>query len=158
MVDWKKKIVKSVGGDLQADEQLEAGLFVQPGGVAGATMGRQLGGLAGALIVRSAQKKDLEKREIRTDTGLGAQLGTGRHVIGLTSRRFIVWGHSQLSGKPKGLDFSVPLGDLVALGHEKGKLTTKMIFEFADGSGAVVEAANIGNPAHFVEAYQRLAG
>ena len=30
MIDWKKKITKTVGIDLQADEQLEAGLFVQP--------------------------------------------------------------------------------------------------------------------------------
>jgi hypothetical protein len=30
MIDWKKKIEKACPGDIHPDEQLEAGLFVQP--------------------------------------------------------------------------------------------------------------------------------
>ena len=157
MVDWKKKITKSVGGDLQADEQLEAGTFVQPSGAMGRSLGSQLGGIAGLVAVTRNQEKKRDAMEIKTDTGIGAQLGDKRHVVGLTSKRFLIWGHSSLSGKPKGLDLAVPLDDLVSISHEKGKIVTKMVFEFSDGSGAIVEASNIGKPEDFIEAYQRLS-
>jgi len=121
MVDWKKKIIKTVGDDLQADEQLEAGVFVQPAGALGRSLGSQLGGI-GALV---AVTRNQEKK---------------RDAI-----------------KPKGLDLDIPLDDLVSISHEKGKIVTKMVFEFSDGSGAIMEASNISNPNEFIEAYQRLA-
>lgn len=158
MVDWKKKIVKAVGGDLQADEQLEAGTFVQPSGVTGRVLGSQLGGIAGLVAVTRNQEKKRDAMDIKTDTGVGAHLGDKRHVIGLTSKRFLIWGHSTFSGKPKGLDLAIPLDDLVSISHEKGKIVTKMVFEFSDGSGALVEASNVGKPEEFIDAYQRLAG
>ena len=43
------------------------------------------------------------------------------------------------------------LADLVSVSHNKGKMATKMVFEFSDGSGAIVEAANIGKPEVFIE-------
>jgi hypothetical protein len=158
MIDWKKKIEKACSGDFQPDEQLEAGVFVQPAGAMGRTLGMQLGGVAGLVAVTRGQKKRQDTAEIRTDTGIGAQLGGKRHVIGLTSKRFLIWGHSQLSGKPKDLELAIPLDDLVSISHDKGKLATKMVFEFSDGSGAIMEAAKLTNPDSFIEAYQRLAG
>jgi hypothetical protein len=158
VVDWKKKITRSVGSDLQPDEQLEAGVFVQPAGAMGRSLGSQLGGIAGLVAVTRNQEKKRDAAEIKTDNGIGAQLGDKRHVIGLTSKRFLIWGHSTMSGKPKGLDLAVPLDDLVSISHEKGKLLTKMVFEFSDGSGAIVDASNIGNPDDFIAAYQRMAG
>ena len=148
MVDWAKKITKACSGDIQADEQIEAGVFVQPAGA----MGRGLG----SQVTRDQEKKR-DAMDIKTDEGVGLVLGSGRRVIGLTSRRFLIWGHSQLTGKPKGLETAIPLDDLVSISHAKGKLTTKMVFEFSDGSGAIVEAAKIGNPDSFIEAYERLA-
>ncbi len=158
MVDWKKKIVKSVGGDLQADEQLEAGLFVQPAGAIGRSLGVQLGGIGGLVAVTRSQEKKRDAMDIVTDSGIGVQLGDKRHVVGLTSKRVLIWGHSSLSGKPKGLDLAIPVDDLVSISHEKGKIVTKMVFEFSDGSGALMEASNIGNPDDFIAAYQRLSG
>lgn len=158
MVDWKKKIEKNCAGDLQVDEQLEAGLFVQPAGGTARVVGMQLGGVVGVAAVARSQKKKQAAAEIHTDTGIGAQLGGNRHVLGLTAKRLLVWGHSQLSGKPKELELAIPLDDLVSISHEKGKLTTKMIFEFSDGSGAIVEAPKLTDPDTFIEAYRRLAG
>jgi hypothetical protein len=157
MVDWVKKINKSCAGDIQADEQIEAGLFVQPAGAMGRQLGMQLGGIAGLIAVTRDQGKKRDAMDIRTDTGVGAQLGSGRRVVGMTSRRLLIWGHSQLSGKPKGLEAAIPLDDLVSISHDKGKIVTKMVFEFADGSGAIMDASNIGKPEAFIEAYQRLA-
>ncbi len=157
MVDWAKKITKSCAGDIAADEQIEAGTFVQPAGAMGRQLGSQLGGIAGLVAVTRNQEKKRDAMEIKTDEGLGMQLGSGRRVIGLTSRRFLMWGHSQLSGKPKGLEAEIPLDDLVSISHDKGKLVTKMVFEFADGSGAIMDAANIGKPETFIEAYERLS-
>ena len=158
MVDWAKKITKSCSGDIQADEQIEAGVFVQPAGAMGRSLGSQLGGIGGLIAVTRSQEKKRDAMEIKTDEGIGLQLGSGRRVIGMTSRRFLIWGHSQLSGKPKGLETAISLDDVVSISHEKGKIVTKMVFEFADGSGAIMDAANIGKPEVFIEAYQRLAG
>ncbi len=157
MVDWAKKITKTCAGDIEADEQIEAGTFVQPGGAMGRQLGSQLGGIAGFVAVTRNQGKKRDAMEIKTDEGLGKQLGSGRRVIGLTSRRFLMWGHSQLSGKPKGLEAAIPLDDLVSISHDKGKIVTKMVFEFADGSGAIMDAANLGKPERFIEAYERLS-
>ncbi len=71
MVDWKKKIEKSVGGDLQADEQLEAGLFVQPAGAIGRSLGVQLGGIGGLVAVTRSQEKKRDAMDIVTDSGIG---------------------------------------------------------------------------------------
>lgn len=158
MVDWVKKVNKACAGDIDADEQIEAATFVQPAGAMGRQLGMQLGGIAGLISVTRNQEKKRDAMEIRTDTGTGAQLGGGRRVIGMTSRRFLIWGHSTMSGKPKGLEAAIPLDDVVSISHEKGKILTKMVFEFADGSGAVMDAANMGKPDAFIEAYQRLSG
>jgi hypothetical protein len=157
MVDWAKKITKSCAGDIEVDEQLEAGTFVQPAGAMGRALGMQLGGIAGLVAVTRNQGKKRDAADIKTDEGLGKQLGSGRRVIGLTSRRFLMWGHSSLSGKPKGLEAAIPLDDLVSISHQKGKVVTKMVFEFADGSGAIVDSSNIGKPELFIEAYERLS-
>ncbi len=157
MVDWAKKINKSCAGDIEADEQIEAGTFVQPAGAMGRQLGSQLGGIGGLIAVTRNQEKKRDAMEIKTDEGLGKIMGSGRRVIGLTSRRFLMWGHSQLSGKPKGLEAAIPLDDLVSLSHEKGKVVTKLVFEFADGSGAIMDAANLGKPEQFIEAYERLS-
>jgi len=158
MIDWKKKITKAVGTDLQADEQLEAGLLVQPAGTMGRTLGTQLGGIAGLVAVTRTQGKRRDAEGIVTDSGVGAELGGKRHVLGLTSKRFLVWGHSQLSGKPKGLELAIPLDDLVSISHDKGKLATKLVFEFSDGSGAIMEGPKLGKPEEFIDAYRRLTG
>jgi hypothetical protein len=157
VVDWAKKITKACRDDIQADEQIEAGVFVQPSGAMGRSLGSQLGGIAGLVAVTRDQEKKRDAMDIKTDEGIGLKLGSGRRVVGLTSRRLLIWGHSQLSGKPKGLEAAIPLDDVVSIAHEKGKLATKMVFEFSDGSGSIVEAAKLGNPDKFIEAYQRLS-
>lgn len=156
-IDWVKKISKACASDIQADEQVEAGVYVQPAGAMGRALGSQLGGIAGLVAVTRGQEKKRDDMEIRTDIGIGAQVGDKPHVIGMTSRRFLVWGHSKMSGKPKGLVLEVPLDALESLRHEQGKLATKMVLEFNDGSAAIVEAAKLGKPELFIETFERLS-
>jgi hypothetical protein len=155
VVDWAKKIQKSVGGDLQADEQVEAGLFVQP---TGTTSGMMIGGLVGAVAANKVGNKKGETAELSRDTGLAAEIPNERLVLGLTGRRLLVWGHAAMSGKPKGMKSAVPLERVVRIQAETGKLTHRMVIGFDDGSGLVVEAPKMGKPDEFVAAFGRLTG
>lgn len=158
---------QQVSGELSGAEVLRIRLhdivacivstFVQPAGAMGRALGMQLGGIAGLAAVTRNQGKKRDASEIKTDEGLDKQLGSGRRVTGLTSRRFLMWGNSQLSGKPKGLEAAIPLDGLVSISHQKGRVVTKLVFECADGPGAIMDSSNIGKPEPFIEAYERLA-
>mgnify|MGYP001824244232 CR=1 FL=1 len=87
-------------------------------------LGMHFGGIAGLVAVTRNQGKKRDASEITTDEGLGRQFGSGRRVIALTSRRFLMWGHPQLSGKPLGLEAAIPLDYLVSVSHQKGKVVT----------------------------------
>lgn len=158
MVDWAKKITKSVGDDIRPDEQVEAGLFVQPGGMTGALMGRELGGIVGHVTaVRSQSKKEANQGIVRYD-GVAASIPNANTVIGLTAGRMLFWKHGKMSGKPKELIAEVPLSEIAALDMEKGKLTHALVIRFADGSAVAFEAPRIGRPDTFREAFSRLTG
>ena len=157
-MDWAKKITKAVGGDLAADEQVEAGLFLQPGGTTGRMMGASLGGVVGAAVAGAAQRKREDSATAVLDEGLAAGFPKERIVLGLTSRQMYVWGHSSLSGKPKGLKMTMPLGDVARVDVDKGKLSSSVTIHFTDGSGAVFEAPKLTDPEGFAAALSRLKG
>lgn len=158
MVDWAKKIRKAVGGDIEADEQVEAGVFVQPAGTTRGMMGSQLGGVVGAVIADKLGGAKDEPVELSRETGVAADIPDKRLVLGLTSRRLLVWGHSTMSGKPKGLEAAIPLDRVLAVEAEKGKLAHRLVVAFDDGSGIQVEAPKVGKPDDFVAAFARLTG
>jgi hypothetical protein len=158
VVDWAKKIRKAVGDDLDADEQVEAGLFVQPAGTTSGMMGSQLGGLVGAVIADELGSARGDGIELSRDTGLAADVPSERLVLGLSGRRMLIWGHSTMSGKPKGLKTAIPLNRVQGIAMEKGKLTHRVVFAFDDGSGFAVEAPKVGKPDDFLAAFDRLTG
>ena len=159
MADWTKKIMKAVGSDLAADEQLEDGMFVNPGGTTGRMMGRELGGLAGAVIANKMQAKREETAEHPSDTGTAASWPRQALVLGLTGKRMIMWSHSQMSGKPKEFVGEVPLEQIAGIDVEKNKATFAVSFLFTDGSGIVAEAPKVANkPERFAETFHRITG
>ena len=159
VVDWAKKITKVVGGDIQADEQVEAGVFVQPSGMTAGMMGQQLGGIVGSLVANKMSGNKQDARELVTDEGIAATFPKGKPlVLGITGRRFLAWGHSKLSGKPKGLQTEMPLGRVAAIEMKPGKLAHSMVLVFDDGTGVFFEAAKVGKPDHFKETFERLRG
>lgn len=139
MAGWDKKIRKSVGGDLIADEELRAGVFVQPFGTTGNLMAKELGGLVGRALAGSKGRKD------QSETGMASTLPDGRLVLGLTDHRLVVWGHSSLTGKPKGFKTSFPVADLAAVEIEKLRTVCAFVLHFADGSSKLFEAPRMAN-------------
>jgi hypothetical protein len=93
------------------------------------------------------------------DQGFAAQIPSNQAlVLGLTFRRLLVWGHSRMSGKPKGLKTEVPLSRVAVIEAEKQKLAHIMAIIFDDGSGTVVEAPKLGKPEVFLATFHRLKG
>lgn len=158
MVDWVKKIRKSVGADIAADEQVEAGMFVQPAGTTNGMMSRQLGGIVGAAIANTLSSVKGESQELSRDTGLAADVEAQPLVLGLTSRRLLMWSHSTMSGKPKELKTAIPLDRVAAVEMEKNKMSTAVVIAFDDGSGLTVEAPKMQKPDEFLQAFRRLTG
>lgn len=143
MANWVKKIEKAVGGDLQPGEQVRAGVVVQPVGTAKKAMARGVGGLAGAAIASRMGKGGEDAGE--ATSGIADEFPESQLVLGITSTRLAVWGHSTMSGKPTGLKLSIPLGDVLGIETEPGKVTHRVTIRFADGSAAVFEAGRVGN-------------
>lgn len=160
MVNWAKKITKAVGEDIAIDEQVEAGVFVQPAGSARSIMSMQLGGVIGQVIAdKLGSAAGGGEYEFVTDQGIAARIPTDEALVfGLTSRRLLVWGHSRMSGKPKGFKAEVPLSRVAGIEAEKQKLAHKMVILFNDGSGTLVEAPNLGKPEGFLATFHRLRG
>ena len=157
-MDWAKKITKAVGSDLGADEQVEAGLFLQPGGTTGQMMGASLGGVVGMAVANARQKKREAGATAVMDQGTAATLPKERIVLGLTSRQMYVWGHSSLSGKPKGLKMTLPLGEVASVDVARGKLSSSVVVHFSDGSAAGFEAPKLTDPEGFRDTLARLKG
>lgn len=156
MADWMQKIVKNVGTDLAADEQLEDGMLVNPAGMLGAMMGKELGGLAGAAI--AAKLKDGAVGTVDR-AGMAATLPKEPLVLGLSHRRLLVWGHSKLTGKPKGLVRTFDLDEVDNLSLTPQKATVGVTIGFSDGSTATFEAPKLMNdPDRFATTFGRLKG
>ncbi len=154
MADWTKKITKAVGDDLEAGETLLSGIFLQPAGETTRAVSRGVGGALGSMIAKRRQDNADDGDGLRSDEGLAAQFTDEPLVVGLTDRRVLVWGHSTMSGKPKGLKFTFPADQLTDLEIEKQKATYAVVMSFADGSGVVREAPRVGNkPTAFLDAF-----
>ena len=63
----------------------------------------------------------------------------------MTRQRLLVFGYSQMGGKPKGLKSTMPAGDLVRVDVEKQKATYSFVLHFSDGTGSVFEAPRLAN-------------
>lgn len=145
MATWKKKIEKSVGGDIEAGEVLVEGMLLQPAGLVKTMTAKGVGGLAGAAIA-SQMGRSAEDAAAPLH-GTAASFPDGPIVVGLTDRRVVAWSWAKLTGKPKELLAAVPRESVAAIDLEKQSATYRVTVTFGDGSSRVYEAPKLGNQA-----------
>jgi hypothetical protein len=94
MIDFAKKITKSCSGDLEAGEIVHAGTFVQPAGATRSpvTFGA-IGGAVGMVAGNAMAQKRVDENQSPQE-GLVLDIPAGKAVLGITDRRFLVFGHS----------------------------------------------------------------
>ncbi|MEQ8841207.1 MAG: hypothetical protein RIB98_09505 [Acidimicrobiales bacterium] len=158
MIDFGKKITKSCGDDLEPGETVLAGTFVQP---AGAIRRQVAYGAIGGVIGAVVSQKAGEKRANETPTaeeGIVIDIPPGKAVLGLTDRRLLVFGHSAMTGRPKGLNAAIPLDQVAGVTHESGKLTGKLLVSFADGTSIDFDVVKTAKPGPFVDAFHATTG
>ena len=159
MIDFAKKIRKSCADDLLPGEEVLAGTFVQPAGA----FRRQVafgavGGVVGALAGEALAKKRQEDSDGTPGEGMTVDIPPGKAVLGLTPQRLLVFGHSTMSGKPKGLNAAIPLDQVKSISHESGKLMGKLLVTFMDDTTIDFDVQKTVKPGPFVEAFARVTG
>lgn len=143
MANWTKKLSKVAKDDLEAGEQLRTAVFLQPSGTTTKMVATGVGGIVGGAL--AARKGGGTATELVTDSGVAATMPDAATVLGLTDRRVLVYGHSAMSGKPKGLKSTMAASDLVGVECEKQKATYRYVLHFADGTASVYEAPRMAN-------------
>ena len=142
MANWEKKIRWGGGKDLLPDEELVGGMLVNPYGMTGKMMLKEIGGVVGSAL---ADKGRTPSEGLVTDEGIAAEFPEDRIWIALTTKRLLVWGHSTMSGKPKGLKLTLEASDLEAVELTKLKTAHAVVLRFRDGTGRVYEAPKLFN-------------
>ncbi len=164
MIDFGKKIAKHCGDDLESGETVIAGTFVQPpGAIRQQVAYGAIGGVVGMVVGEKMAKKRAEENPsegIETGDGAGIDIDIppGKAVLGITDRRLLVFGHSAMSGRPKGLNASIPLDQVRDIVHESGKLTGKLLVSFADGTTVDFDVVKTAKPGPFVDAFHATTG
>ncbi len=143
MANWEKKIRSGGGDNLEAGEELVGGMLVNPYGLTSKMVGRQLGGVVGAVLTDRAGAKRGDG--LVSDEGIAAQFPDDRIWLGLTTARLLVWGHGAVSGKPKGLKFTIDRNDLERVELEKLKTAHAVVLRFRDGTAKPYEAPKMFN-------------
>ncbi len=146
MVEWAKKVEKSCSDELGGERVIGA-LFCQPSGNFASAMGMGVGGVVGSIVAEKAHV------DSSSDEGIAASIPKKNLVLAVTQSKLMVFGHSAMSGKPKGLEASIPLSQVDGMDLAEGKLAPKLAVRFADGSLKVFEAPKMGKPADFVAAF-----
>ncbi len=159
MIDFAKKIRKSCAGDLEPGEEVVAATFVQPPGairrqVAFGAIGGAVGAVAGEAMASTRTKNAPQQ----AGEGFVVDIPAGKAVLGLTDRRFLVFGHSSLSGKPKGLNASFTLDQVQSIALTTGKLTGSLVVTFVDGTAIDFDVVKTAKPEPFVAAFTQLTG
>ena len=112
-------------------------------------MGQAIGTGVGGMLGKAAASKlgggSDTMTELVTDSGIAASFPGEPTVLGLTDHRLLVFGYSQLGGKPKGLKSTLPATDLVSVETEKQKATHRFVLHFGDGTASVFEAPRMAN-------------
>ena len=142
MANWNKKITKAAKGELHPGEEIVAGVFLQPAGTMGQAVAQGAGGVLGkALAAKNGAAADTAVME----AGTAAEFPNEATVLGLTQSRLLVFGYSQMGGKPKGLKQAMTADVLASVETEKQKATYRFEMTFSDGSTSVFEAPRLGN-------------
>ncbi len=154
MVDVAKKVRKQGGGFLHPGEEVVAATVVNPVGSFKKNVAfGAVGGLVGAAVGSAISKKQ-DTPEAGTAAG-SFPLDKNR-LLALTDQRWLLFELGTMSGKIKDLVGEWPHGHIASLSGEKGRMTTVITLEFADGSTAKVEAVKGVKPEVLIEASARL--
>ena len=89
-------------------------------------------------------------------SGEGAE--AGKAVLALSAQRLMVFGHSTLSGRPKGLNASIPLEQIQSIRVDQGKLAGKLVITFADGTSVDFDVVKTAGPVPFAQKFTELTG
>ncbi len=164
MPDWKARVLKERGPDLDPGETLrEATFFQGRGTLAGQLtfgmvegLGRTMSGrgsVAGQMGHRMSGPAGEAARE-GYDTfegSLAAGLPNDKGVLAVTDRRLVVFGYSQGVFRTRITDpvTSIPLQDLRGWFYRPGKLAGVIDLSFSDGSTVGVEVGRANKPDQF---------
>lgn len=155
MPDIAKKIRKKCSAQLDVGESVLAGVVVQPPGSMAKQMGAGIGGLAGAAIAGKMASKHQVISEGERSAGVAATIPAKKCVVGVTERRLLVFGMNIWTGAPKGLLSAVPLTEVADVTADHGKVASKVVVRFRDGSAVGFEVARTVKPVEFVDTLAR---
>ncbi len=154
MVDVAKKVRKQGGEFLHPGEEVLAATVINPVGsfkknVAFGAVGGLVGVAIGSAVSRNGEEPEAGTSAESFPVGKNA-------LLALTDRRWLLFELGTMSGKVKGLAGEWPHEHIASLSGEKGRLTTVISVEFADGSVAQVEAVKGVKPEDLIQASTRL--
>lgn len=159
MIDFVKKIHKHCASDLHPGEEILAATFGQPpGAIRRQVAFGAIGGAVGAIAGEAMANKRVKESQQQTGEGTTLQIPAGKAVFGLSAHRLLVFGHSALSGRPKGLNASIPLDQIRSIDVDQGKLAGKMLISFADGTSIDFDVVKTAGPGPFADKFSELTG
>ena len=159
MIDFVKKINKHCADDLEPGEEVLASTFGQPpGAIRRQVAWDAIGGAVGALTGDALANQRIKDSDQRTGEGITVEIPAGKAVLGLSSQRLLVFGHSAMSGRPKGLNASIPLEQIQSIDVDQGKLAGKMLITFVDGTSVDFDIVKTAGPGPFADKFTELTG
>ncbi len=159
MIDFTKKIHKHCADDLEPGEEVLASTFGQPpGAIRRQVAFGAIGGAVGAVAGDALANKRIKDSDQRDGEGITMDIPKGKAVLGLTSQRLLVFGHSAMSGRPKGLNAAIPLDQIQSINVDQGKMAGKMLITFADGSSVDFDIVKTAGPRPFADKFTELTG
>ncbi|MEZ5348612.1 MAG: hypothetical protein R2714_05385 [Microthrixaceae bacterium] len=159
MIDFVKKINKHCADDLEPGEEVLASTFGQPpGAIRRQVAWGAIGGAVGALTGDALANQRIKDSDQRTGEGITVEIPAGKAVLGLSSQRLLVFGHSAMSGRPKGLNASIPLEQIQSIDVDQGKLAGKMLITFIDGTSVDFDVVKTAGPGPFADKFTELTG
>lgn len=158
MIDFTKKIHKHCAADLEPGEEVLASTFGQPpGAIRRQVAFGAIGGAVGAVAGEALANKRIKESE-QSGEGITVDIPAGKAVLGLSAQRLLVFGHSALSGRPKGLNASIPLDQVASIQVDQGKLAGKMVITFVDGSAVDFDIVKTSAPGPFAQKFTEITG
>lgn len=135
-----KKVQKAKETGLRDGEQILAAISVNDAGaVAGAAKvgGAAAGfGILGSVFATKSNEKKA-KQSAADDNIVESEMSkiapTGQGFIAVTDTRILFYTFAQMSGNAKDLVGELARNDMQVADVQKGKLATKVVFQFADG-------------------------
>ncbi|NQV05601.1 hypothetical protein HQ535_03550 [bacterium] len=158
MPNFTKKVIKTMSGDLAADEEFKAATHTNPGGTGSRSVGFGVGGVVGGVIADRAGKKRIEEHGDAHRSGMAEDFPSAPVVLALTNKRFLVYSFSQMKGAPKALIAEYPLSDIAAISMEKLKIVYRAVLQFSDGSVVDLDAGRATGAPEFAEMLHQLTG